>query len=305
MLAQFNSVSISYGSHPVLKEITFEIHGQSVGLLGPNGAGKTTLIKTILGFLTPTQGNATVLGFDIRRDQAKLRQRVGYMPENECFVSGMNAVTYVTYAGQLCGLPRSDAVQRAHEVLYYVGLGEARYRVLDTYSTGMKQRLKLAQALVHDPELVLLDEPTNGMDPPGRQQMLDLVRDISYDKGIHTILSSHLLPDVEYVCEDVVVIHQGHMVMQSSISDLKKENSKQYDIKIRGRQERFTEILGEQGYEWRPLEDDLLRVVLPEMVSPRVFFQIASKNDMQIRHLRLMQHSLEDVFAHAVGEDGQ
>ncbi len=302
MVIELEDLSIYYGVQQVLKNISFQVESKAVGMLGPNGAGKTTLIRTLLGFLKPTQGWGSVLGLDISTRQSEIRQRIGYMPENDCFVSGMNAVTFVAYAGELCGLPHSDAIQRAHEVLQYVGLGEARYRVLDTYSTGMKQRLKLAQALVHDPELVLLDEPTNGMDPPGRLRMLDLIRDISYDKGIHTILSSHLLPDVEYVCQEVIVIHQGRVVMQSEMAELKQNTQKRFDVKVRGPHERFTHILDEYGYEWRPLKDEILRIALPENISPRVFFEIAVRNNMQIRYLRRMEHSLEDIFAQAVGE---
>src|SRR3990172_6636964 len=147
-----------------------------MGLLGPNGAGKSTLLKTILGFIVPLSGGGRVLGLDIRTDRLAIRQKIGYMPENDCHIPGMNAVTYVSYAGQLSGMKPKDSLQRAHEILFYVGLGEARYRNVETYSTGMKQRIKLAQALVHDPQLIFLDEPTNGLDPKGRVEMLELVR---------------------------------------------------------------------------------------------------------------------------------
>ena len=150
-----------------------------------------------------------VLGLDVRSLPLEIRARIGYMPENDAHIPGMNAVSFVAYCGELAGLPRADAMQRAHEVLYYVGLGEARYRNVDTYSTGMKQRIKLAQALVHDPDLLFLDEPTNGMDPKGRDEMLELIRDIAHNKGLNLILSSHLLPDVEYTCDHVVVHGQG------------------------------------------------------------------------------------------------
>ena len=176
---------------------------------GPNGAGKSTLLKSLLGFLVPEKGAMRVLGLDVATSPLEIRERIGYMPESDAHIPGMNAVSFVAYCGQLSGLPAVDAMQRAHEVLYYVGLGEARYRNVETYSTGMKQRIKLAQAIVHDPDLLFLDEPTNGMDPKGRDEMLELIHDLAHNKGVNLILSSHLLPDVEYTCDHVVVMDKG------------------------------------------------------------------------------------------------
>jgi len=313
---QLDSMSVSYGKLLALNDISLNLTGGSVGLLGPNGAGKTTLLKTLLGFLTPDAGSGAVLDMDIRTQQLDIRQRVGYMPENDCHIPEMDAVRFVAYVGELCGMPREDAIQRAHEVLQYVGLGEARYRTLQTYSTGMKQRIKLAQALIHSPELLFLDEPTNGMDPTGRQDMLELIKDISTDKGIHVVLSSHLLPDVEYACQDVVVLHQGKLVIQGNIEELKSENRKLYEVKIKVKDlfssyqrncdenldEIFTKAIEKFGCEWRKGEGDMLRVALPDGIEPEIFFKVAAQNGFQIRHLVAVQYSLEDVFAQAVGE---
>ena len=208
-VVQLQQVSVTYGRQAALRDVSLTFPPGAVGLLGRNGAGKSTLLKALLGFVHPAQGTMQVLGMDVKRSAQQIRARLGYMPENDAQIPGMNAVTFVAYCGELAGLPRADAMQRAHEVLYYVGLGEARYRNLDTYSTGMKQRIKLAQALVHDPDLLFLDEPTNGMDPKGRDEMLDLVRDLARNKGVNLILSSHLLPDVEYTCDYVVVLDKG------------------------------------------------------------------------------------------------
>ena len=194
-------VTVVYGKQAALKNVTAEFPAGAVGLLGPNGAGKSTLIKTLLGFVVPAHGRMHVLGHDVAQAPLDIRARVGYVPESDAHIPGMNAVSFVAYCGELAGLPRADAVQRAHEVLFYVGLGEARYRNVETYSTGMKQRIKLAQALVHDPDLLFLDEPTNGMDPKGRDEMLELVHDLGHNKGVNLILSSHLLPDVEFACD--------------------------------------------------------------------------------------------------------
>ncbi|MBP7571785.1 MAG: ABC transporter ATP-binding protein, partial [Acidobacteria bacterium] len=179
-----DNLSVSYGKNAALRDVSAAFLPGAVGLLGPNGAGKSTLLKTLLGFLAPDRGSMRVLGLDVAKSALEIRARIGYMPETDSHIPGMNAVSFVGYCGQLAGLPASDAVQRAHEVLYYVGLGEARYRNLETYSTGMKQRIKLAQALVHDPDLLFLDEPTNGMDPRGREEMLELMRDLAHEKQV-------------------------------------------------------------------------------------------------------------------------
>src|SRR5476651_1892736 len=198
-------VTVTYGTNRALRDVTTSFAAGAVGLLGPNGAGKSTMIKALLGFIVPERGRMRVLGLDVAESPLQIRARVGYMPENDAHIPGMNAVSFVAYCGELAGLPRGDAMQRAHEVLFYCGLGEARYRNVETYSTGMKQRIKLAQALVHDPDLLFLDEPTNGMDPKGRDEMLELVRDLAHNKGVNLILCSHLLPDVEFTCDHVVV----------------------------------------------------------------------------------------------------
>src|SRR5213595_100998 len=213
-------VTVMYATHAALSEVTAAFPAGAVGLLGPNGAGKSTLIKALLGFVVPTRGRMRVLGLDVAQAPLEIRARIGYMPESDAQMPGMSAVSFVAYCGQLAGLPAADAMQRAHEVLYYVGLGEARYRNVETYSTGMKQRIKLAQALVHDPDLLFLDEPTNGMDPKGRDEMLDLVRDLGHNKGVSLILSSHLLPDVEYCCDHVVVMDQGRIAASGPIAAL-------------------------------------------------------------------------------------
>lgn len=303
MIIQLNNISISYGNFLALDNISLSIEGGSIGLLGPNGAGKTTLLKTLLGFLPLHAGSGDVLGMDIKTRQLDIRRKVGYMPENDCFIPEMNAVSFVAYAGELCGMRRSDATQRAHEVLDYIDVGEERYRMIQTYSVGMRQRVKLAQALIQDPELLFLDEPTSGMDPIGRQKMLDLIKDISTAKDINIILSSHLLPDVEYTCQSIVVIHQGKIVIQGNIEELKGNHRRLFEVKIKGDRSIFTSALERLGYEWRSAEDDILRVSLPDGIECDIFFKVAVEHGLQIRHLAETRHSLEDIFAQAVGED--
>src|ERR687897_370344 len=241
------NVSVRYGRNFALRDVAATFQTGAVGLLGPNGAGKSTMIKSLLGFVNPDQGQMTVLGLDVRTSPLEIRARIGYMPENDAHIPGMNAVSFVAYCGELAGLAAVDDIQRAHEVLYYVGLGEARYRNVETYSTGMKQRIKLAQALVHDPDLLFLDEPTNGLDPKGRDEMLELIRDLAHNKGVNLILSSHLLPDVEYTCDHVVVMDKGAIATQGPIAGLKGPAGRVFELRIKGDLPAFLELLAQHG----------------------------------------------------------
>src|SRR5436190_23645385 len=296
------NVTVTYAKNAALRDVTTAFVPGAVGLLGPNGAGKSTLIKTLLGSIVPDRGQMRVLGLDVAVSPLEIRARVGYMPENDAHIPGMTAVSFVSYCGELAGLPRGDAMQRAHEVLFYVGLGEARYRNVETYSTGMKQRIKLAQALVHDPELLFLDEPTNGMDPKGRDEMLALVRDIAARKGMTLILSSHLLPDVEFACDHVVVLHKGAIATQGPIAALKGPSGRVFELRVKGDEARFADAIRAEGLEYHGDPGDAIRIYLPEDRSPQLLFQLAARSGAQVRHLRASVPSLEDVFARALGE---
>jgi ABC-2 type transport system ATP-binding protein len=317
-----DGVTVTYGRTTALRDVTTSFAGGAVGLLGPNGAGKSTMIKALLGFIVPDRGRMSVLGLDVAGSALAIRERVGYMPESDAHIPGMNAVSFVAYCGELAGLPRADAMQRAHEMLFYVGLGEARYRNVETYSTGMKQRIKLAQALVHDPDLVLLDEPTNGMDPKGRDEMLELVRDLAHNKGVNVLLSSHLLPDVEYTCEHVIVMDNGRVAAEGPIAALKQPRGRVYELRVKmphagaapggpgvsgppggaGGLGHFIERLRVAGMECHATDEDLLRVFVPGAGGARDVFALAAAEGVQVRHLRPSVPTLEDVFATAVGE---
>ena len=303
-VVEADQLSVRYGKNLALSEVTAVFPPGAVGLLGPNGAGKSTLLKSLLGFLVPEKGSMKVLGLDVARAPLEIRERIGYMPESDSHIPGMNAVSFVAYCGQLSGLPATDAMQRAHEVLYYVGLGEARYRNLETYSTGMKQRIKLAQAIVHDPDLLFLDEPTNGMDPKGRDEMLELIHDLAHHKNVNLILSSHLLPDVEYTCDHVVVMDKGTVATYGPITALKGSAGRVYELRIKGDEARFIEVLKAAGYEVKDTEQDAMRVFVPGATddSTKVLFALAAREKVQVRHLRPSIPTLEDVFARAVGE---
>jgi ABC-2 type transport system ATP-binding protein len=301
-----DNVTVTYGKQTALSDVTAAFAAGAVGLLGPNGAGKSTMLKSLLGFLVPSQGRMRVLGLDVASAAQEIRARIGYMPESDAHIPGMNAVSFVAYCGELSGLPKADAMQRAHEVLFYVGLGEARYRNVETYSTGMKQRIKLAQALVHDPDLLFLDEPTNGMDPKGRDEMLELVRDLAHNKGVNLILSSHLLPDVEYTCEHVVVMDKGTIATFGPIAALKQPRGRVYELRVKtpsGDIEPFLAKLRAAGLDCHATDEDVMRVFVPGDSGARSLFALAAADRAQVRHLRPSVPTLEDVFAHAVGEE--
>jgi ABC-2 type transport system ATP-binding protein len=302
-VVEFKDLTVSYGMVQALAGVTGAFHPGPTGLLGPNGAGKTTLLKTLLGFLTPDRGGMTAFGLDPARQPLEVRRRIGYMPESDCHLPGMTAAAFVAFAGELSGLPRDEAISRAHEVLYYVGLGEARYRTVDTYSTGMKQRVKLAQALVHDPDLLLLDEPTNGLDPQGREEMLTLIGDVVARRQMSLILCSHLLRDVERTCQSVIVMNQGSVAASGSIAELTGPRRQVYDLRLKGDAAAFLTDLADKGCEWRDAEDGY-RVFLAEGLGPDTLFVTARECAVQVRHLRPGAESLEDVFLRALGEDG-
>ena len=308
-VVQLDGVSVVYGKNRALKNVSASFARGAVGLLGPNGAGKSTMLKALLGFVKPTEGRMRVLGLDVAERPMEIRARLGYMPETDGHIPGMNAVSFVAYCGQLAGLPAVDAMQRAHEVLYYVGLGEARYRAVETYSTGMKQRIKLAQALVHDPDLLFLDEPTNGMDPKGRDEMLELIHDLGHNKNVNLILSSHLLPDVEFTCDHVVVMDKGQVAAHGPIAELKGPAGRVFELRIKGDVQAFIDILQRAGMECHATDEDVMRVFVPAGAATasgsdqRAIFALAAQHRIQVRHLRPSVPTLEDVFAKAVGEE--
>lgn len=303
MIVELRNIHFSYGPVQALRGVDLTLGPGATGLLGPNGAGKSTLLRILLGFLPPHQGEGRVLGFDIKQEQFWIRRYVGYMPEDDCFIPGLDAVTFTAHLGELAGMPRQEAMKRAHDVLFYVGLGESRYRLLETYSAGMRQRLKLAQAIVHDPRLLFLDEPTSNLDPQGRQDILDLIRDISSKKDIQVLISSHILSDIESVCSTVIILNKGQIVAQGQISELKQLNFRLYELKIKGDGEGFKARLTEVGCRVAETEDKLLRVFVPAELDILKLFDIAAAESVQVRHFVRSQTSLEDLFARAVGVD--
>ena len=302
MLFALHDVTKTYGKVTALRQLSVSVPEGAVGLLGPNGAGKTTLIRTLLGLINVDAGGGEVLGMDIHARRLDVRQAVGFAPEDECLFPGVAGVESAAYAGELCGMARADALQRAHEVLNYVGLGEARYRPVESYSTGMKQRLKLASAVVHDPRLLILDEPTNGMDPKGREEILELARDLASNKGMSLLFSSHLLPDVEAVCDHVLVLSGGRLLAQGRIRDLKQSHGQTVEVRVKADPSGFARRLEGHGCRVEP-HHELLRVHLPVGAEPDLLWRVAAGYGEQIRHLRPQRSTLEEVFLKAVEGD--
>jgi ABC-2 type transport system ATP-binding protein len=307
-LIELRDVRKSYASVRALAGVTASIGGQVIGLLGPNGAGKSTLLKCMLG-LTPHEGEARVLGLSSGTESFRIRDRVGYMPEMDSYLADLTAVELCTYAGELSGLPRNEAMQRAHAALYYAGLEEKRYLKVEGYSTGMKQRVKLAQALVHDPELLFLDEPTNGLDPRAREEMLELIVELPERRGCSIILSTHLLPDVDRICDRVVIMHKGRLRFYGTIEELRRgpvdAAASVFDVEVKlGPEEAtFVAALERAGctIERRPPRQ--LAVKLPAGEEASLLIREARAAGAQIRHLEPNQASLEEAFLRVVDAD--
>jgi ABC-2 type transport system ATP-binding protein len=302
-LIQLEDVHKRYGAFHALNGLTLQVPTGAVGLLGPNGAGKSTLLKLLLGLL-PFEGSGQVLGHDVRSAPRRVRALVGYMPERECYLPGLNAVELCTYAAELSGLPRAEAMARAHSSLEFCGLGDKRYQKVDTYSTGQKQRVKLAQAIVHDPRLLFLDEPTNGLDPDGREEMLALIASLPGRSGCSLLLSSHLLHDVERVCQRALLINQGRVVYSGSIEDFRREGQKDlYEVRVKEDEDKMAAALTQRGCTVE--RDGALLVVRPPEGTAKaaeLIFSVAAAEKLQVRHLEPRRLTLEDAFVRAVKE---
>jgi ABC-2 type transport system ATP-binding protein len=297
---ELDGLSVALGGRPILTDLRASLTGRAIGLLGPNGAGKTTLLRTMLGFYQPFTGNVSVLGRSLREEAKELRARVGYMPENDAFVAGMTAVHFVRLMAELSGLPPEPALERAHEALFYVGLGEARYRTIGTFSTGMKQMVKLAQALVHGPTLLMLDEPTNGLDPPARKRMLDLVLDIRNRGETHLLISSHLLRDIESVCDEVIILKGGRIAATCDLEAERRANRSFVEIELQAPEPAFAEALAGLGCELAVQDAARLKLVMPGDRSVKDLYSAADRLGVGIRHLDIKRDSLQDIFLRAM-----
>jgi ABC-2 type transport system ATP-binding protein len=296
---ELKGLSVHFGSREILKNLVCALRGRAIGLLGPNGAGKSTLINTLLGFYEPSSGSASVLGHNIRTETRKIRSLVGYMPENDAFISKMSAVSFVQMMAELSGLPAAAALERAHEALFCVGLAEARYRELGTYSLGMKQLAKLAQAIAHGPKLLILDEPTNGLDPSARQRMIRMIRDIRDSQQLQIVLCSHLLRDVEDTCEEVLILNQGRIAHYSNLEEERKANKRFLELETYGANGDFTRAIEQLGCECATTANRL-KMILADGIEIRDIYRIAGEHDVRIRRLNFRRDTLEDIFLKAM-----
>jgi ABC-2 type transport system ATP-binding protein len=302
-LIELAGLSKKFGEIKALTAVDARVDGKIIGLLGPNGAGKSTLLKCLLG-LIPFEGTARVLGMSAATHGPEIRDRVGYMPEQEAFLSGMSAVELCTYAGELSGLPRTEAMQRAHAALYYAGLEEKRYQPIDGYSTGMKQRVKLAQALVHDPELLFLDEPTNGLDPRSREEMLNLIAELPERRGCAIVLSTHLLPDVDRVCDHAMIMHQGRVRFVGTVDELRgaRGQDSELTVEVKAESAKLAEVLEAAGATCKVTSPVLVSVDLPPNTTTELVFRRAREAGLQIRGIEVRRESVEVAFLRVIGE---
>ncbi|HYL99055.1 MAG TPA: ABC transporter ATP-binding protein [Blastocatellia bacterium] len=299
-VVKLEGLSVDLGGRRILNDLNCELTGKAIGLLGPNGAGKTTLIHTLLGFYQPSGGRALIFGNDLATQIRQVRTITGYMPERDSFIANLSCVHFVRMMAELSGLPKEAALERAHEALFYVGLGEARYRNLGTYSLGMKQLAKLAQAIAHGPRLIFLDEPTNGLDPPARLRMLELIRQIRDSGKARVLVSSHLLRDVEECCEEILILKQGRIATYCNLEEERKANRKFLELETRGEAAAFAEALEGLGCELAVTGSRRIKLVLERGVGIRDLYRIAGERQVQIRRLNYKRDSLEDIFLKAM-----
>jgi ABC-2 type transport system ATP-binding protein len=304
-LIDLQDVVRSFGALTALRGVTLRLAPGRIGLLGPNGAGKSTLLKILMGLLPPSSGSGRILNHVLTSNGSanwQLRRDIGFMPEADALVPGLKGVEYVALAGELYGMPRQQAARRAHEILTYLELEDARYRLLEEYSTGMKQRLKLAQALVHDPPVLLLDEPTSGLDPAGRTAMLRLLLQLGKEFGKSLILSTHLLGDVEQVCEQVVILFDGEVRGQGTVAELCARRQDRYKLQIQGEAQGFLNELRLEGAEilYENGRGDI-RVAVPPGFATRTFFVLADNHGVALRALQRDDETLEELFYRVVG----
>ncbi|MDE3135390.1 MAG: ABC transporter ATP-binding protein [Acidobacteriota bacterium] len=301
---ELSGLEVQLGGRKILHGLSGALKSRAIGLLGPNGAGKSTLILTLLGFHRPASGTARVLGLDIRSDATRLRSLVGYMPENDAFIARMPGIHFVRYMAEISGLPPDLALERAHQAFVYVGLGEARYRTLGTYSLGMKQLAKLAQAIAHGPRLLILDEPTNGLDPPGRKRLIGLIREIQQAPDTHLLLSSHLLHDVEETCDEVLILRDGRIAAVCNLEEERKADRRFLEMEAAGAESAFPAALEALGCECSVSGDNRFRVVMPKGVEIRDVYRVAGDHGVRIERLNHRRDSLEDIFLNAMQQAG-
>ena len=293
-------ITKDYGRFRALDRVTLQIHSGITGLLGPNGAGKSTLIKVLLGLVKMTSGRGRLLDFELGRDSREIRAQVGYMPEDDCFLHGMTGIESVQFVAQLSRFPAVEGLRRAHEILDFCGLAQERYRTVETYSTGMRQKLRFAQAIVHDPPVLILDEPTSGLDPEERQVMLNRIRLLAQDQGKAVLLCTHILPDIQSISDAVVILARGQVQVSQSLADLSRPSIPAMELRLLGPSEPFLERLRQQGIAVATPVNGL--IILPgtgDALAAAVW-KTAQECQVGVRSLTPARNSLEEIFLNAV-----
>ena len=302
-LVRLDQITKRFGSICALDDVSLEIGPGVTGLLGPNGAGKSTLIKLLLGLVRTTSGTGQVLGYDLARDSRTIRANVGYMPEDDCYIAGLIGVEMLRFQARLAGLPSVEGLRRAHEILDFCGMGSERYRPVEKYSTGMRQKLKFAQAIVHDPPLLILDEPTSGLDPEERVAMLSRVRVLSEKEGKAVIISTHILPDVQKVCDRVVIVVKGRVRLSEQLAVLNRPSSPAYQLRVLGAADRLAARIRSEGVEVTESADGSLSIDGSDANITERIWQWARETNAGIRSLTPARNSLEQIFMDAVREE--
>lgn len=299
-ILEIESVCKRYGNVQVLHDVSLTLPSGVVGLLGPNGSGKSTLIKSMLGLVSIDRGRGKVLGLDWPSRVRILRDQVGYLPEDDCYIQGLQGIESIQLMARLSGLRKREALRRSHEVADYCDLGQERYRKVETYSTGMRQKLKFAQALVHDPRWVILDEPTTGLDPVQREQFLDRINTLAKDKGKSILLSTHILHDVVQTCDRVVILVGGRVRLDDSLERLQRPSKEGLHVNVVAGAQRLADKLLARGIETQVLTDGELLVSGNSEALGREIWLASVESDVVVQRLDRAKNSLEQAFLEAV-----
>lgn len=300
VLIELEDVAKDYGRFRALDRVTLQIKPGVTGLLGPNGAGKSTLIKVLLGLVKMTSGKGRLLGYEVGRQSREIRASVGYMPEDDCYFHGMTGVDCVQFVAQLSRFPAIEGLRRAHEILDFCGVAQERYRTVETYSTGMRQKLRFAQAIVHDPPILILDEPTSGLDPEERQTMLNRIRVLARDHGKAVLLCTHILPDVQSISDSVVILARGRVQVASSLAELSRPAVPSLEVKVLGPTEQFVARMQQGGFTVAVPETGLVTIEGESRELSETVWQTARECGIGIRSIASARNSLEEIFLKAV-----
>ena len=299
-LISLNQITKSFKSIRALDGVDLEVPSGITGLLGPNGAGKSTLIKLLLGLIKPTSGTASFLGYDVMKQGRQIRNRIGYMPEDDCYISGLSGVNAVQFSGCLSGIAKTESLRRAHEILDFCDMKQERYRMVDTYSTGMRQKIKFASAIVHDPEFLILDEPTSGLDPEERETFLKRIRILASKMGKSVLISTHILPDVQAICDNVVILSQGKVRLSESLATLTRTTQPSFCIRVLENRDRLVDALREQDVEVIKNPEGTLTVASQSSELPKTIWRAAYDAEVSIQSFIPARNSLEEVFLSTV-----